>query len=117
MSERALNHRRTHNLLLIQKLLSLRDAASPFTLIVDSLEQSSKPLLWEYIKRSKVADQRIISISYSQMLTSTVYSSAYYLCILRNPAPTSWSRCFRPSKKEISCGITHGAVERNFIIF
>ncbi|KAI9698005.1 MAG: hypothetical protein M1836_004358 [Candelina mexicana] len=39
-----LQHRRTHNLLLISKLLNLRENASPFTLILDSLEQSGKPL-------------------------------------------------------------------------
>ncbi|MCJ1300107.1 hypothetical protein MMC08_002901 [Hypocenomyce scalaris] len=64
MSERALKHRRTHNLLLIQKLLNLRDAASPFTLIIDTLEQSAKPLLWEYIKRSKSVQTRIIFVSF-----------------------------------------------------
>lgn len=49
-----LQHRRTHNLLLISKLLNQRDAASPFTLCLDSLEQSAKPLVAYYLKRAKV---------------------------------------------------------------
>lgn len=49
-----LSHRRTHNLLLISKLLSLRDTASPLTLLLDSLEQPATPLIKEYIRRAKV---------------------------------------------------------------
>ncbi len=54
MAPSSLQHRRTHNLLLISKLLNQRDAASPFTLIVDNLEQSGKPLVSEYCKRANV---------------------------------------------------------------
>ena len=54
MTDRTLTHRRTHNLLLIQKLLSLRDNASPFTLILDTVEQSGKPLVWQYVLNAKV---------------------------------------------------------------
>ncbi|RYP69364.1 hypothetical protein DL771_006174 [Monosporascus sp. 5C6A] len=36
-------HARSHALLLLQKLLNLRDGASPLTLVLDSLEQSSGP--------------------------------------------------------------------------
>jgi hypothetical protein len=54
MAHTNLLHRRTHNLLLISKLLSQRDGASPFTLVLDSLEQPAKSLLGEYIKRAKV---------------------------------------------------------------
>ena len=54
MTDRAIHHRRTHNLLLIQRLLSLREGTSPFTLILDSLEQSGRPLISEYIRRAKV---------------------------------------------------------------
>ncbi|KAK5104863.1 hypothetical protein LTR62_002768 [Meristemomyces frigidus] len=53
MAPSQLQHRRTHNLLLINKLLSQRDAASPFTLLLDSLEQSARPLLTEYSRRAK----------------------------------------------------------------
>ena len=54
MSERALRYRRTHNLLLIQRLLSLRDGSSPFTLVLDTIEQSGKPLIKEYIRYANV---------------------------------------------------------------
>jgi elongator complex protein 5 len=54
MPPTALQHRRTHNLLLINKLLNQRDAGSPFTLVLDNLEQSAKPLVAEYAYRAKV---------------------------------------------------------------
>jgi hypothetical protein len=54
MAHTNLSHRRTHNLLLISKLLSQRDGSSPFTLVLDSLEQPAKSLIGEYIKRAKV---------------------------------------------------------------
>lgn len=52
MPSQTLSHRRTHNLLLISRLLSLRDNVSPFTLLLDSLSQSAKPLVREYIRRA-----------------------------------------------------------------
>lgn len=55
MAPTNLSHRQTHNLLLISKLLSLRDTASPFTLLLDSLEQPATPLIKEYIRRAKVS--------------------------------------------------------------
>ena len=54
-SVKELHYRRTHNLLLIQKLLSGRDNASPFTLVLDSLEQSARPLVRHIIKRASVS--------------------------------------------------------------
>lgn len=53
-----LSVRRTHNLLLISKLLNPRDAASPLTLVLDSLQQPAAPLLREYIRRAQVARAR-----------------------------------------------------------
>lgn len=50
-----LQHRRTHNLLLIKKLLDCRDNASPFTLVVDSLKQSARPLLRDITQRATVS--------------------------------------------------------------
>lgn len=47
-------HTRSHSLLLLQKLLNLRDAASPLTLVLDSLEQPAGPLVAEFIARAKV---------------------------------------------------------------
>lgn len=49
-----MQHRRAHNLLLISKLLNCRENASPFTLILDSLEQSGKGLVREFIRRANV---------------------------------------------------------------
>jgi elongator complex protein 5 len=54
MADRALQHRRLHNLLLIQKLLGLKGESSPFTLVPDTVEQSAKPLIRHYIHNAKV---------------------------------------------------------------
>ena len=54
--ESRIKYRRTHNILLISRLLSCRENASPFTLIVDSLAQSGKPMTWEIVKRAKVVE-------------------------------------------------------------
>ncbi|KAL2353220.1 Elongator complex protein 5 [Cryomyces antarcticus] len=63
MAPSNLQHRRTHNLLLISKLLNQREAASPFTLVIDSLEQSAKPLLREYVRRANAAKTRVVYVS------------------------------------------------------
>ncbi len=55
MAHTNLQHRRTHNLLLISKLLSQQTQASPFTLVLDTLEQAAKPLLREYLRRAKIS--------------------------------------------------------------
>lgn len=47
-------HTRSHSLLLLQKLLNLRDGASPLTLVLDSLEQPAQPVLSEFTTRAKV---------------------------------------------------------------
>lgn len=54
MAPSPLQQRRTHNTLLLQKLLNLRDGASPFTLLLDSLEQSSGSVVREFVRRAKV---------------------------------------------------------------
>ena len=48
-------HGVTQKLLLVNKLLDGRDGASPFTLVVDSLEQSARPLVREHIRRAQVS--------------------------------------------------------------
>lgn len=53
-STSANSHARSHSLLLLQKLLNLRDGASPLTLLLDSLEQTAQPLLTEFISRAQV---------------------------------------------------------------
>ena len=40
--------------ILLERLLSLRPGSSPFTLVLDTLEQSSKTLVKEYIRRANV---------------------------------------------------------------
>ncbi|KAF2837100.1 hypothetical protein M501DRAFT_996259 [Patellaria atrata CBS 101060] len=67
MNTGSLRHRRTHHLLLISKLLNNKENASPFTLIVDNLEQSGKPLVREYIKRAVVSKLRVIFVSFETL--------------------------------------------------
>ena len=55
MAPSAQSHSRNHSLLLLQKLLNLRDSASPLTLILDTVEQSATPLLNEFVARAKVS--------------------------------------------------------------
>jgi elongator complex protein 5 len=55
MAPSAQAHKRAHSLLLFEKLLNLRDSASPLNLILDSLEQSAQPLLQEFMRRAKVS--------------------------------------------------------------
>jgi elongator complex protein 5 len=56
MAPSVIAQRRTHNLLLFQKLLNLRDGASPFTLLLDTLEQSAQPVVQEFMVRAKVSE-------------------------------------------------------------
>ncbi|KAJ5936083.1 Histone acetylation protein 2 [Penicillium verhagenii] len=62
-----LSHRRTHNLLLISKLLSLRDTASPLTLLLDSLEQPATPLIQEYIRRAKLSKVHVTIVAFETL--------------------------------------------------
>ncbi|PGH17263.1 hypothetical protein AJ80_04905 [Polytolypa hystricis UAMH7299] len=62
-----LAHRRTHNLLLISKLLNLRDSASPLTLVIDSLEQPASPLIAEYIRRAKLSKVLVTYVSFETL--------------------------------------------------
>lgn len=56
MAPSLLQQRRTHNTLLFQKLLNLREGASPFTLILDTVEQSGAPVVREFARRAKVSE-------------------------------------------------------------
>ncbi|KAI9843036.1 MAG: hypothetical protein M1837_006667 [Sclerophora amabilis] len=64
MPQQTVQHRRTHNLLLISRLLNLRENVSPFTLILDSLEQSGKPLVQDFIHRANAAKIKVVFVSY-----------------------------------------------------
>ncbi|RDA91611.1 hypothetical protein CP533_4630 [Ophiocordyceps camponoti-saundersi (nom. inval.)] len=48
-------HGRAHSLLLLTKLLNLRDGASPLTLVLDNLEQTAGPVLGEFFIRAKAS--------------------------------------------------------------
>ncbi|KAL5339708.1 Elongator complex protein 5 [Aspergillus crustosus] len=61
------SHRQTHNLLLISKLLSLRDTASPLTLLLDSLEQPAAPLIKEYIRRARLSKVHVTLIAFETL--------------------------------------------------
>ncbi len=63
MAPSPLQQRRTHNTLLFQKLLNLRDGASPFTLILDTLEQDGGDVVREFVRRRKVCFSYLIWIS------------------------------------------------------
>ncbi|EER43948.1 killer toxin sensitivity protein [Histoplasma capsulatum H143] len=67
MSPTSASHRRTHNLLLISKLLSIRDSTSPLTLLLDSLEQPATPLIKEYIRRAKLSKVHVIFVSFETL--------------------------------------------------
>ncbi|KAK4230355.1 Elongator complex protein 5 [Podospora fimiseda] len=65
MAPSAQAHHRSHSLLLLQKLLNLRDTASPLTFILDTLEQPAKPLLQEFTTRAKISKAKIVLVSFS----------------------------------------------------
>ncbi|KAK2608413.1 hypothetical protein QQS21_003099 [Conoideocrella luteorostrata] len=58
-------HTRSHSLLLLQKLLNLRDAASPLTLVLDNLEQPARPVIAEFIGRAKISKVKVILLSFA----------------------------------------------------
>ncbi|KAI4120253.1 MAG: hypothetical protein LQ338_007150 [Usnochroma carphineum] len=62
---RFLQHRRTHNLLLVQKLLSFRSETSPFTLVLDSVEQGAGGLVREITRGAKASKTHIIYVFYT----------------------------------------------------
>ncbi|KAM0256348.1 hypothetical protein ACHAQJ_004999 [Trichoderma viride] len=61
------SHGRSHSLLLLQRLLNLRDAASPLTLLLDNLEQPARPVVSELMTRAKLAKTKIIFLSFSTL--------------------------------------------------
>lgn len=72
------SHARSHALLLLQKLLNLRDSASPLTLVLDTLEQSGKPVLREFMSRAQVRHQFIATsnpFSHLKLLTMPTHCS------------------------------------------
>ncbi|KAI1814500.1 Elongator complex protein 5 [Poronia punctata] len=60
-------HARSHALLLLQKLLNLRDSASPLTLVLDTLEQSGKHVLREFMTRALISKGKIVYVSFATL--------------------------------------------------
>ncbi|KAK6595711.1 elongator complex protein 5 [Botrytis cinerea] len=82
MAPSPLQQRRTHNTLLFQKLLNLRDGASPLTLVLDSLEQSGRLVVREFWRRALISKSKVIFISFSTLqkrlpFTPDVFVSAH----------------------------------------
>ncbi|TPX10883.1 uncharacterized protein E0L32_008089 [Thyridium curvatum] len=65
MAPSAQAHGRSHSLLLGQKLLNLRDSASPLTLILDTLEQGAGPLVREFATRAKIGRTKVVFVSFA----------------------------------------------------
>jgi elongator complex protein 5 len=84
----SLTHRRTHNLLLISKLLNQRDHASPFTLVIDSLEQPAKPLLKEYLRRAKLGKSHSIFLAFETVARPEA-AEAFITCWDKTPVQIS----------------------------
>jgi len=59
------SHARSHALLLLQKLLNLRDSASPLTLVLDTVEQSGKIILREFTTRAQMSKTKVIYICFA----------------------------------------------------
>lgn len=74
MAPSAQAHKRSHSLLLLQKLLNLRDNASPLTLVLDTLEQGSAPVLQEFTTRAKVGCSTFGILYHDPPLTVTQIS-------------------------------------------
>ncbi|EEY13992.1 conserved hypothetical protein [Verticillium alfalfae VaMs.102] len=63
----AQSHSRSHSLLLLQKLLNLRDGSSPLTLVLDNLEQSATPVIREFVTRAKIGKSKVIFLSFATL--------------------------------------------------
>ena len=60
MAPSTATHARSHSLLLLQKLLNLRDGASPLTLLLDNLEQPASSVVSEFVSRAQVSPQIVL---------------------------------------------------------
>ncbi|KAK4143795.1 Elongator complex protein 5 [Dichotomopilus funicola] len=72
MAPSAQAHKRAHSLLLFEKLLNLRESASPLTLILDTLEQSGQPLLYEFMRRAKLERTKTVFVSFATVKKPTI---------------------------------------------
>ncbi|WPH03477.1 Elongator complex protein 5 [Acrodontium crateriforme] len=107
MAPNNMHHRRTHNLLLISKLLNQRDSGSPFTLVLDSLEQSGKPLVGEYIRRAKVSNVQVIFVSLETI--KTPHEDITFI-----PA---WDNTLQVWQKQIADSLKVHSAQRKLLVF
>ncbi|KAK5118631.1 hypothetical protein LTR85_008096 [Meristemomyces frigidus] len=107
MAPSSFQHRRTHNLLLISKLLGQRDAASPFTLVLDSLEQSARPLIAEYVRRAKTVNAQVVFVSLETLRTPPDVDSFI-------PA---WSQSLQTWQKEVTNALKAQPGQRKLLVF
>lgn len=80
-----LQQRRTHNTLLFQKLLNLRDGASPFTLVLDTLEQRGRPLVSEFVDRAKISKSKIVFISFFTLQKKLYFHPDFFISARGKP--------------------------------
>ncbi|KAM3423271.1 hypothetical protein BST61_g712 [Cercospora zeina] len=107
MPPSSIQHRRTHNLLLISRLLNGRDGASPFTLVLDSLEQSGKPLLAEYMRRATASKVQVVFVSFET---------------LRKPRDANvfvqaWSQSLQAWQKEVIAHLKTEPTQKKMLVF
>ncbi|RCI07779.1 hypothetical protein L249_5705 [Ophiocordyceps polyrhachis-furcata BCC 54312] len=69
-AKKANAHGRAHSLLLLTRLLNLRDGASPLTLVLDDLEQTAGPVLAEFFIRAKAPNTTPILLFHPKTKTS-----------------------------------------------
>ncbi|KAK2628723.1 hypothetical protein QTJ16_001826 [Diplocarpon rosae] len=79
MAPSPLQQRRTHNTLLFQKLLNLRDSASPFTLVLDSLEQSGGAVVREFARRATISKSKIVFISFATLCRKVPFETDVFI--------------------------------------
>lgn len=103
MAPSAQAHHRSHSLLLLQKLLNLRDTASPLTFILDTLEQSAAPLVQEFIIRAKVSPSLTLLLLHPRILTFpfTDQQSQNHPRVPRNSQKTHQHRRLHQSPRQI----------------
>ncbi|GIZ46100.1 hypothetical protein CKM354_000923900 [Cercospora kikuchii] len=107
MPPSSLQHRRTHNLLLISRLLNGRDGASPFTLVLDSLEQSGKPILAEYMRRAALSKVQVIFVSFETLRRPR----------LADAFVKAWSQSVQAWQKEVVTHLKNEPAQKKLLVF
>lgn len=104
-------HARSHSLLLLQKLLNLRDGASPLTLVIDNLEQPARPVLSEFVSRAKVLESPKNMRASMTNLENPDCKDTSYLPVAGNAEETTRCRCFHKSCGQRSSDCAQRLVE------